>query len=179
MILYGIDPGSHFMGLAKMVLNDKPEVEYVEALTISAKDEFDKGFYPNISFNDVTLEFRLALIDKAMVEHISEDANAIAIESSFYNSFRPAAFAVLLTQMATIDSSLREYFPHVDVFKFPPGTIKKAISVKKFKGKDPVTDAIKALELDKLLVRSAHIDELSEHAIDAIGIAYTALKDIE
>ena len=176
MKIVGIDPGSTNLGIAILGLDKDFKIETIHAYNISAKEEYDKRFNHRQAYGDLRAGSRMALIMDAMMPHFSEDMVYVSIEAGFYNAFRPAAYAVLLAQMKVITSRLDCIYPYVSKGSYPPGVIKKKIGVKNHKGKDPVLDAIKALGFEKYLQNDT-LDNLSEHAVDAIGIAYTGYLD--
>ncbi len=173
MKIVGIDPGSTNLGVAILTIDKKFNIIDIKAYNIFAKDIYNRHLNIEQGYNDLRAGSRMRLIMEGILELLSDDMAFVSIEASFYNAFRPAAYAVLLAQMTMITDALTIQYPYTDVYKHPPGVIKKAIKVKSHKGKDPVTDAIRALGLEKLLSNAKSLDDLSEHAVDAIGIAYT------
>ena len=172
MKLIGIDPGSTDLGLAILELDEAFKIKAIRAYNINAKEEYSKRFNPHTAYGDLRAGSRMRLIMDVIETHLSDDMVFVAVEAGFYNAFRPAAYAVLLAQMKMILLSLKQFYPTVSIGQYPPGVIKKKIGVTSHKGKDPVLEAIVALGLDRYLVNDT-IENLSEHAVDAIGIAYT------
>ncbi len=97
----------------------------------------------------------------------------VASESPFFNTRRPNAFAALLEVLTMIRDSVIEYNPYQPLIGIDPPTVKKAVGAPGNADKTGVLSALfgisNSLKLDK-----KYIDQLDEHSVDAVAVAYCA-----
>lgn len=99
----------------------------------------------------------------------------IAIESGFINPRMPGAVIPLASAISIISDAAINIDPDVLIIEYPPSIIKKAIGANPIGNKSPVFNALeKNLEIVELI----DIYPLTEHCVDSIAIAYTALLEI-
>lgn len=99
----------------------------------------------------------------------------VVSESAFYNPKFPQAYAALIEVINTFRTCLLDYNYNIGFYTIAPTVIKTTIKANKFKGKDPIKDAVKLIpEIMDVLVDD--IETLDQHSIDSIAIGYTFLK---
>jgi Holliday junction resolvasome RuvABC endonuclease subunit len=108
--------------------------------------------------------------------------SVIASEDAFFNRRTPGAYAPLLKSINSIRLAVLEYDPFMPLTLIEPSVIKTAVgavgwSKKAGTNKSSVLDALKA-NREFAVPGNAGLDLLTEHAVDALAIAYTRLKQI-
>lgn len=104
----------------------------------------------------------------------------VAMEAPFFNRFSPMAYGSLTEVVTLIIDTIISYNPNIRITLYPPMTVKKWIGAKAVakdteKGKILVKDAVRIIP-DIMNVLQMDLDDLTEHAIDGIAIAYTLIK---
>lgn len=175
-IVYGIDPGSIRLGLSVFTLHFKTyQILDIHTETI----EVDK-LYVDPNLVDVRgyktarlMELSNLLYDKMCVDQ----PVVLSIESPFYNRFRPNAYGTLVETTDYIKLAYNNYNNMLPLHSYPPLTVKKAVGVKKSKGKENVSKAIMAI--GELTCHLPHnLTGMSEHEIDAVAVAYTYVQSL-
>lgn len=179
MTIVGIDPGSNTLGIASIhVEYSTGRIVAVNASTLCgerlAKRRLDGLEY----FSDKHIRIHAL---KRMLVHLFNiiKPNVVVSESPFYSKKRPSAFGVLTEVICSIEQALEEYDPGMLLRSVDPPTAKAAVGAVMVKGgdkKEPVRKAV--LELKLPYIGLIPIERLSEHAIDAIAIAYSRYKII-
>lgn len=97
--------------------------------------------------------------------------HAVVVEGNYLGRFANA-FGSLVECVYTIRSAVYAYDPFMKLYIVDPTTVKTGIGMKKIRGtdKEDVRKALKALKT--LDWDGINIDDLDEHAIDSVAIAY-------
>ena len=182
--LLGIDPGSSSLGLAILELDSTTfSIVTTTAYTIEATK---LELFNTLDLRLPERERRLRAISKA-VSLCLEDYKplTLAIESPFFNSRKPSAYAVLIETMYVLKQTARAYDLNLPIIEVDPPTAKKAIGVRRLKAKerrrlklttkDLVREALLPLTALKL---ASDIDSLDEHSLDAIAVVYSSYKQL-
>ena len=182
--LLGIDPGSSSLGLAILELDSTTfSIVTTTAYTIEATK---LELFNTLDLRLPERERRLRAISKA-VSLCLEDYKplTLAIESPFFNSRKPSAYAVLIETMYVLKQTARAYDLNLPIIEVDPPTAKKAIGVRRLKAKerrrlklttkDLVREALLPLTALKL---TESIDSLDEHSLDAIAVVYSSYKQL-
>ena len=170
--IVGIDPGSTNLGVGVLVIDlDTYQIVSTKAYTIHA-DKSDLFKEVAETHSD---KFRRL---KALEEHLLDAFNCylpflVASEAPFYNRFRPNAYGVLVEVISVIQNALWRYSEKIPLVTIDPPTVKKGIGALKQKGKDPMREAMS--KMTNLNIEQP-LDDLDEHSIDAIAVAYSAYK---
>ena len=182
--LLGIDPGSSTLGVAILEINS---ITFSLVSTTAYTIEATKlELFNTLDLRLPERERRLRAISKA-ISLCLEDYKplTLAIESPFFNSRKPSAYAVLIETMYVLKQTARAYDLNLPIIEVDPPTAKKAIGVRRLKAKerrrlklttkDLVREALLPLTALKL---TSDIDSLDEHSLDAIAVAYSSYKQI-
>ena len=171
----GIDPGLSNLGLAVITVDGySNEVLSVTTKTITPdKIKFDYGL------DSETQRDRVIRLNRLREELIKElhyyKPITVACESAFYNPRTPGAYAPLVESIAALQSALMEYDSNIYLHTLAPLLIKTSIGAKTTRDKNLVKQAL--LEKSDLNIPDGYLDALSDHAIDALAIAYTHFKN--
>jgi len=104
--------------------------------------------------------------------------SVVCCESPFYNRLRPAAFGALTEILASINAAVLEYSPYVSLILYPPSTIKKALGGSAFADKLAVKEQMLARAGIFKLNGPYTLNQLDEHAIDALAACYCYMCDL-
>jgi Holliday junction resolvasome RuvABC endonuclease subunit len=173
----GIDPGSHHLGISYVEMNSKGEYLHADGVTIRPINMFHAGFYndgpvTNLSFYD-RISLMLSEID-LIISHINPIY--LAIERPFYNRRAPRVYAVLMSQMLRLIEHINNNYPNIGIREYSPLELKKGIGATKMKGKEPIRIAVSTND-DLRDILLTPLQDMSEHAIDALVAAYVASRD--
>lgn len=178
--LMGIDPGLNHTGVAIF------DIEYgtsrilrIEAFTLSNDKLDDRTGLDTEYIPERTIKlYKLKGAIKWALDMTGPCF--VACEAPFYNRFMPMAYGALLEVVSTIHSAVLEWNSNVQFVTIPPLSVKKVVGTKAVKN-----DTVKGKNLVKLSVQqipeimdvlTTPIDGLTEHAIDAIAVAYSRMK---
>lgn len=100
---------------------------------------------------------------------------AVVCESSFYNIRRPMAFGALLEVLNAIRQALIEHNDNLKLDLVDPPTVKRAVGAPGNADKQAVQRAVLSLP-DLNYNGPLSLDQLDEHAVDAIAVGYSKLK---
>ena len=169
--IVGIDPGSETLGLSIINFDiDSFKIESTYAQTFIGSKMFDADNWLSVIHSP-----RVARINshKENLVKIFNSVNplVIACESSFYNPRRPNAYAVLIEVLTAVREAVMEYDIWKPLYLIDPPTVKKSV------GAPGNADKVKMLECVCNLTQLNYsgdvpIQELDEHSIDAIAVAY-------
>ncbi len=177
MNILAIDPSSTSVGVARYLVNTNTDnILSIEAGTIN----LDSYNYDPMLFNSLHSDktIRLIKLEHKFTELLNDiNPDVVVCESAFYNPSRPNAFASLTEVIFLLNTLTIKYNRNIKFITLPPKTIKEAIGSLKItdKGKDPVKESIIKIPQIYNLVNN-FIDNLDNHAIDAIAVGYTFLK---
>lgn len=180
-MLMSIDPGTTFCGivLSELIGNQVVihETELIN-VTTSFKSDLEKQ----------TMELygprflKILRITNRMSEIINENmVTGIAVEGAYFNPTRPNAYASLVEVLYAVRRSVALPLA-MPVKEIPAMLVKKEFSILRTvkKGdankKDLLKDALIERKINKTILITKDIEEMSEHEIDAAAIGYTYHK---
>ena len=104
----------------------------------------------------------------------------MAVEAPFYNEDAPNTFGVLSRIVGILESVVNQYDGYVEFHQYAPRTVKKTVGAKVV-SKDPVAnkDNVRIAVRDNcgvVGVLQTPLEQLSEHAIDALAVAHHLKK---
>ena len=178
-VILGIDPGMK-TGVGALTIDYATNTLLkTEAYTIKVDRLYDRSGVEE----DVHGERKVNLINlQHAVTHYLEQyhPSEVAIEAPFYNRLMPMAYGSLMEVVTMVISSVTAFDTNIRITMYPPMSVKKLIGAKAVardteKGKILVKMAIS--RIPEIMNTLQHdLDELSEHAIDGVAIAYTLFK---
>lgn len=165
--IIGIDPGNH-LGLAILHINPiNMVIEYIDTRTITLETY-------SLSKD---LNFRLLLLQNIITDiYYNIKPNCVAMEAAFLNSRYPKAVVQLSQYTGLIECTFNSVDPTLPIIKYPPMYVK---SIAGGTGKADKSDMATAVTNNKELSSLINIEIMTEHEIDAVCIAYTALLEIK
>lgn len=169
--IIGIDPGTETLGVSVLDLNlSDLSIKSCKAFTLigSQSEYFDKETARYHSHRQARLEAHRQNLFSLFNEL---EPSLVCIESPFYNPRRPNAFAPLVETLLCVREALLRYDWHMKLSPLDPPRVKKAIGAKGNAGKDDVKIALEK-HLSELKLDKAYFEELDEHSVDAICVAY-------
>lgn len=176
--IVGVDPGTECLGFAAIDYDlETLSIIRREAMTFKsqylAKDEIIVETHGDriarIYAQKANLTYHLA-------NYLPE---VVCCEAPFYNRLRPNAYAPLVETVFAIQQAVVEYDPQLPFYKYPPLTVKKVLGAIKYQKLMKSKDAIKkAAEDVSELSGGGFLEELDEHSIDALCVAYTYLLSL-
>ncbi len=172
--IIGIDPGTNMLGFSVLRFN----LRTYELLSVEGQSFKSEAMIESDDFISITHNERIAKIyaQKNNLVQLLRFYNPMAVtcEHPFINRFRPNAYGPLVEILFAIRTACIEFNPLVKFITYEPSVIKKAVGATAFANKDLVKAAILA---NKELSPNefTHLGFLDEHALDAIGVAYTHL----
>lgn len=170
--LLSIDPGLNNIGIAKITIDTASvKIISIEPLTIQEDKVIDDvALDPNnASERDIK---RLRMVSAAMKNVVDFHPTHVVCESPFFNVTRPSSFAILTEVIASLRDAVASYDPSIPFTFIAPKEAKKILSVANEKGKDPIKAAVQShAYLSQLL--TVPLDDITEHAIDAVVIGFT------
>lgn len=168
--ILAIDNGSTTLGASITDVNlDTEDKTVIFAETVDANRSIYR--HNDLSDHREARFVRYRILYSFMAELLEEyNPNLVAIESPFMFK-RPEAFAVLREAMLTLQQAVDDYDPTIRIELVPPAKAKMAVGADEFVGKDPVRDAVLALN-DVYYERGVRVRELDEHSIDSIAVMY-------
>jgi Holliday junction resolvasome RuvABC endonuclease subunit len=171
-----IDPGLNRTGIAVYTVDmELRKAVSLEAFTLVNEKlknglEFEEEYHPERIF-------KLYRLKDAFTEVIKKyNPSAVVCESPFYSSFRPSAYASLVEVISHLHDCIINY-NHNTLFRtVEPMVVKKTVGATLTSNKGSVKDALLVIP-DVMDVLTVDINNLDEHAIDAMAIGYTFLKN--
>lgn len=164
--IIGIDPGNH---LGVSILHIDPytyNINYIDTRTITL-DKYSTQDYLNA---------RLVLLSSIIEDlYYNIRPNCVAMEAAFLNSRYPKAVVQLSQYTGMIEYVFNIIDPTLQILKYPPMYVK---SIAGGTGKADKSDMLSAVNNNKELISLLNPDIMTEHEIDAVCIAYTALLEI-
>lgn len=175
--IVGIDPGSSCLGLAI--------IEF-DLLTNKILRTTAKTFVANrfIIKNDILTELhgeRFSRIETHKVNILAALMSAkpvlIACESPFFNSRMPNAYGALTEVLVAIKSAVFEYDRTKVIRLMDPPNVKKSVGAPGNADKIKMKEKVLALQ-DINYDGDVEIENLDEHSLDAIAVAYGCFKEV-
>ncbi len=173
-----IDPGSHATGVARFDVNPATrEIISIRAWSIKVDRLKNDTSLPDEMFSEKFIRF-YKLRNEMLRTFQRENVMYVAYEGPFMNRLQPSAYGPLVALQTLIQDALVTYSPGVPFFVLQPQQGKKAVGVAGKKGKDVIKEAVKRYPelMNGLEAGHCLLDDLDEHAIDAIAVGFCALK---
>lgn len=170
--IVGLDPGSDNLGVCIMRVDVfTQKIFSTEAFTLRGSQlpgsEWMASLHNDRFKRIQSLKTNLILLFRQI------QPLCIAVESPFFNHFRPQAYGVLMEVLNAIREAVCEY----DVWQAPylidPSSVKNAVGCLGNANKDAVRAAI--LNLQDIGAMQ-NLQTLDEHSLDAIAVAYCRVK---
>lgn len=174
--IIGIDPGTNTLGFS---------VIYFDCKTMEILSTFATTFIgEKLSRNDDYSRFlhgerfmRLRAHEENLLHLFYQiQPFQVVAESNFMNTRRPQAYGALVETVSAIKSALYRYDRWKPLYLIDPPTVKKAIGAKGNADKEEVKRCLLLLKDDLCFHGDIPIEELDEHSVDAIAIAYQRYK---
>lgn len=163
--IIGIDPGNN-LGISIFTISSKDNSIYSISTSFYNLEHYEFYFPPNKSN-------KLLYIEKIILDLCNKYSPvAVAIEEPFINTKFPKAITSLSRVLSIIEFTLTKYYPNIKLFTYAPKLIKANV----IKGEANKTDM--KLGIDNIEELKIDTRDLTEHEVDAIGIAYTLLLEI-
>lgn len=175
--LIAIDPGSYHTGVARFDVKPATrEILSIRAWSIHVdKLKNDTGLSPELTSEKFLRFYKLR--NELLRIFKRENVMYVAYEGPFMNTLQPSAFGPLVALQTLIQDAMITYNQGVPFFVLQPRQGKKAVGVKGKKGKGDIKEAIRRYPelMNGLAAGHCLLDELDEHAFDAIAVGFCAL----
>lgn len=177
-IFLAIDPGTKNTGIAIYMCDRYMKIHRIEAYTIKS-DKLNDRYLEDIAISHSERIANILKISHTVLDYLREyQPTYICCESPFYNRLRPTAYGPLLELLFALRNVSIEFNPLVPFLTYEPLYVKKAISGKAHADKLMVSTSIhNNPEITDALCNDIHT--LSEHAMDAIAVGWTHLKQLK
>lgn len=164
--IIGTDPGGH-LGIGILYVDIYTlEIKKIDSTTITL-EKYIK--------NDTMID-RLVLLENIIIKMYNDiQPAAVSMEVSFMNMKYPNAVMILTQYVSTIEKTWYNCNPFLKIYKYAPMYIKSKMSGT---GKADKDDMRVAMSKNKELKKLVDLNNMSEHEVDAVSIAYTALLEI-
>ena len=175
--IVGLDPGSNAFGIAVLNVNiETKKIVSSDAWTIFAERLAGKNNWIE-EVHGGRVNRILAIEENLLSVFQYFNPAVIATESPFINSSFPAAGIALTEVLAAIRRAVMRYDSWKQLFLIPPSSVKNGVGAGGGVNKLSVRD--KVLELTELNYSGAiKLEDLDEHSIDALSVAYTKYKQL-
>lgn len=169
--ILSIDPGTQTLGYAVLEINiDTLEVVDCFAWTVDSTrlDIYSEGVA--LTFSE---KFARIISHKTNFKNVLECYQPLIVvsETPFFSIMRPSAAGPLYELFATLEQTVYEWDKEKPLYKAEPRSVKKFVNAVDHKDKNAVKTALK--KIDEL--KSANLDFLDSHSIDAIAVGYYQL----
>jgi Holliday junction resolvasome RuvABC endonuclease subunit len=167
-----IDPGINTCGFAIYTIDsENGDIMEIEAFTVhSSRLHNTTGYFePYYSDRFIKLsKLKLYLVD--LVRVISPVV--VVCEAPFYNPSRPGAYGSLVELVGSFQQAVCEFNSNIFFTSLPPMSVKKEVnaSTNNQDKQDVKAGVSKIQSITSALVNT--LDELDDHAIDAIAVGY-------
>lgn len=173
----GIDPGTATLGLAYISVDIRDNtIVAIDAETVTSKHLLHNDLSQTKTMSQTSeRHHNVRQQGKYLLQSFTYHTPRVVVyEHPFINTRRPMAYGALIEIVECIRNAVSTYHPEIAIVHYSPITIKQAVDARRLKGKDAVLQGM--LDIKEITSR-IDLNNLSEHAIDAIGAAYTYLKD--
>lgn len=174
--ILGIDPGSESLGVAKIDF-------YLDTLAV-AQVYSSTYLGSKLGMNQWMANVHSPRFARINAHHhnllqVLRDTQPIAVvsESPFFNSRFPQAYGALTEVVTAIRQAVWDYDPNVQLELVDPPRVKRAVNAPGNAKKDEVHNAVLSIsEIAQNFQGPTPLEDLDEHSIDAIAVAYFQLK---
>ena len=174
LTLLAIDPGLNNTGVAVLKLKLDPfEIISIDALTLQAQRLIDTSGLDDEDYVE-RIHKRYSMTRALRKIILRENPSVVACESPFFDRRKPSSFAVLTEVLISYFDAAVEVNPAVRFSYVEPLLVKKILGVAGQKGKEVVREAMEKQDFVSKVIQ--RLDDLDEHAIDAICVGITYIK---
>lgn len=169
--ILSIDPGTQTLGYAVLEINiDTLEVVDCFAWTV---DSTRLDIYNEETALTYSEKFARIISHKTNFKNVLDFYQPLIVvsETPFFSIMRPSAAGPLYELFATLEQTVYEWDKEKPLYKAEPRSVKKFVNAVDHKDKNAVKTALK--KIDEL--KSANLDFLDSHSIDAIAVGYYQL----
>lgn len=174
--IVSLDPGSQHLGVAVMEdYLDGTNKVVDSAWTVHLKDT--NPHYSALVDLHGSRVVRLMIMFDAVLDVLrTVRPHAVIVESNYLGRFA-TSFAALVECVAVVRNATYQYDKFLPLYQVDPSSAKVNVGMKRIKGttKDDVKIAVKARQD---ISWQCDLEELDEHAIDAVAIGYYCLTNI-
>lgn len=175
--LVGLDPGSTTFGIAVLTIDiDTMSIASSIAWTINGEKLAGKENWVEEIHGQRTSKIK-AIEDNLYETFRCFNPIVVASESPFINSRFPAAGVALTEVLSCIRNAVMRYDSCKRLYLIPPSSVKNGIGSGGAAGKLNVRDSVLALP-DLNYNGLVPIEQLDEHSLDALAVAYTKFKQM-
>ncbi len=168
----GIDPGSTCVGISIMKVDLISETILSTTAYTLRLDRICGSDWMSDLYGD---RFRRIRKLKECLHQIFQELNplSIAVESPFFNRFRPQAYGVLMEVLSAIREAVYTYDMWMAPYMIDPSSVKNAVGAHGAAKKEVIQAMILNLpDLNPLM----NLRDLDEHSLDAIAVNYCRFK---
>jgi Holliday junction resolvasome RuvABC endonuclease subunit len=174
LTLLAIDPGLNNTGVAVFKLKLDPfEIISIDALTLQARRLIDTSGLDDEDYVE-RIHKRYSMTRALRKIILRENPSVVACESPFFDRRKPSSFAVLTEVLISYFDAAVEVNPAVRFSYVEPLLVKKILGVAGQKGKEVVRESMEKQDFVSKVIQ--RLDDLDEHAIDAICVGITYIK---
>jgi Holliday junction resolvasome RuvABC endonuclease subunit len=170
-----IDPGINHLGLCILSIDFlKLKILNTNSFTIHVKEnQLNKSTIEYYGLRQAKIDYLNILVRDNLILY---SPVTLALESPFYNMARPAAFMPLVELLYQLKQTLRSLNDIVNFELYPPSIVKKTVGASAVCKKEEVRDYVLKLTDQLHYSGETPIEDLDEHSIDALAVAYTHFK---
>jgi len=172
--IIGIDPGTEKLGVSYIDFSVVDmHIYQCGALTLTGS-KLPRGDWTAAMHGD--RYSRINALEEELVNIFDEKRPLIfAIEAPFINRLRPAAYGALVEVVCAVRSAMHKHSPWKFLNSTSPSSVKQGIGAPGNADKEVVKKCI--LKIDELVTTcESQLNQLDEHSIDALAVAYYTLK---
>lgn len=179
--IIGIDPGTETLGVAKIdVEMDTLSIVSSHAKTLVGSKLAGKENWSSYTYGDRFS--RIAALEDELYRYFQlEQPYLISCEAPFINRRRPMAYGALVEVVCAIRRAIIRHDPWKRLTMYEPIVAKAAVGVtgkiRKGESKNVVRTAVLKRD-DWNYAGDVSLDELDEHSIDALAVAYCRLEEL-
>lgn len=168
--IVGVDPGSNNVGVSILNIDSKTfSINNIDTILLNLTLTANHTIHEN-------LIYRLSVLQNNIYNLLNfYKPRLVSIENSYININRPAAVVPISQSISTIELTILSFNSLIPIYKYRPSLIKNSVGAKGHAKKDEMTTALNNLTEISSLIQPNNI---SEHEVDAIAIAYSMLLDL-
>lgn len=182
LVIVGIDPGTDTLGacVTNVELSGAFRMTVIDVITFNGTLHLkhNRRYQEYAKVNGDRFA-RIRAIEEALIDWFNRHKPHLVCSESPFMYHSPHAFASLTESLTSIKAALYKYDSDQNLFLVPPQMAKSAIgSTKSTDKKEGVKPALKKLLEDQFksgfyLGPNMNLDEMTEHELDAVAVAYT------
>lgn len=174
--IIGLDPGTDTLGVSILTFNVYSlQIITSEAFTLRGGKMMNKDGWSALQKGERFARIE-KLKDKLLDIFNKEMPLFIVSESPFFSRTHPMAYGALMEVLTNIHQAAYEHDPWVTLHTIDPPRIKNAVGAKGGSKKDAVREGVLKLGPELRFIGPGLLEQLDEHAIDALAAAYAQFK---